>query len=209
MIKGLLNSYRVVWILLILAFAGLIWWFSVRSPEAIQQAQEFDSSQIKRLPADEPQDTGEEEDPADSFQDTAPREIVVDDADFNITGADGDVEMKLWVKSGTRDGSEFKLVQGTLQFQMKNHSTLLLNVTDGLFASEEGSVRVEGSITGQIYGTDQFFEARRLVWQQDSNTVHTETVRYIGPFVDVTAQSMDFDVESGEVTFSGPVTAGI
>ncbi len=206
---GLLNSYRVIWIMLILLFGGLIWWFALRSPEALKVASEFDASQIKR-PAPEQSAAQEDADAkATTFEDTAPKEIVLDNADFSITGQSGNVEMKLWVKTGTRDGNEFKLKEGTLQFQMKNHSTLLLNVTDGLFASGENSVQVEGSITGQIYGTEQFFEAKRLIWQQDSNCIQTESVRYIGPFVDVTALGMQFDVESGEVKFDGPVTAGI
>ena len=207
--RGIVNSYRLLWVALILGFGLLIWWFTMRSTGARRLAEEFDPAQIKRLPTEEEQQQEPELPKPDNFADAAPKEIVVDDADFAITGPDGLTVMKLWVRKGTRDGSEFKLEKGTLELEMKNKSTLLLNVTDGLFASEEGSVRVEGSITGQIYGTDQFFEARRLVWMQDSNSVRTETVRYIGPFVDVTGDRMDFDVATGEITFDGPVTAGI
>lgn len=208
MANGIVNSYRLLWVGMILLFGGAIWWFSLGSPDARSQADRFDPSQIKRLPEDKPAEE-EVKDLAESFEDTAPKDILVDNADFTITGPDGMTQMTIWVEQGTRDGGDFKLVKGTLKLQMENHSSLLLKVTDGLFSSEDGRVRVEGSITGQIYGKQQFFEARKLVWQQDTNIVQTDTVRYIGPFVDVTADSMEFDVQSGEVSFEGPVTAGI
>ncbi|MCB1217514.1 hypothetical protein KDL44_08975 [bacterium] len=208
--KGIVNLYRLSWLALILLFGLLIWWFVLRSPEAIRLANEFDPDSIKRLPLDKEEQEAQQaaEQTEQTFAELAPSEISVDDADFEITGPDGRTQMKLWVRRGVREGSEFRLEEGAMRLQ-RDDSVVLLSVTDGLFASEEGSVRVEGSITGELQGRDMFFESRHLVWDQNGNTVQTDTVRYIGPFVDVTAEHMNLNLVTGEVEFAGPLTAGI
>ena len=204
--RGILNSYRIAWIVVILLFGTAIWWFALRSPEARRHAGSVSSEQVKLLRDTELEP---EETKPGSLEDSAPKDIQVDNADVVIVGQEGDVEMRLWVKTGTRDGSTFKLIEGTMQFLLKDKRTLLLRITDGSFASEEGRVRVEGSITGNVDGTSQYFEARQLVWSEHSNQVETHSVRYIGPYVDVTGDNMIIDVETGQVFFDGPVTAGI
>lgn len=204
--KGIINSYRLVWIFVLVLFGTAIWWFALRSPEANRHAGTVTSDQVK-LVRDKEQEAVEEK--PQNLLDSAPKDIEVDDADVVIVGTDGRVGLKLWIKSGTRDGSTFKLIEGTIEFQMENQTTVLLRVTDGSFASDEGQVQVMGSITGNIDGTNAYFEVKELIWSQDSNLVEAHSVHYIGPYVDVTGESMLIDVTTGNVSFDGPVTAGI
>jgi hypothetical protein len=204
--KGIINSYRLVWVFVLVLFGAAIWWFALRSPEASRHAGTISSDQVK-LVRDKEQDPVEEK--PQNLLESAPKDIEVDDADVVIVGKDDAVGLKLWIKNGTRDGSTFKLVEGTIEFLKDNQTTVLLHVTDGSFASDAGQVRVMGSITGNIDGTNAYFEAKNLMWNQDSNLVEAHSVRYIGPYVDVTGERMLIDVKTGHVIFDGPVTAGI
>ena len=186
-----------------LCFGLAVWWvvavwlhgprFTEVKPEEVQSTA---------VPAPNP--------PKQSIGESAgPLKMDVNQAELSLSSGDGALKMRLWAAKANKLGDYFKIDEGTLQFTMKDRNTLLLKVSDAEYRRERGVATVSGTLIGSIVGTGQYFSADKLSWDQAGHTVSTETVRYVGPHVDVTGQKMRIDMDTGIVTFEGPVEAAI
>ena len=96
-----------------------------------------------------------------------------------------------------------------MQFVTDNASTITLEVEDAVFTQEEGVARISGSIRGVITGSEQYFEASEVEWDQSGNELKTGLVTFRSPLFEVQGSEMAIDLLTGEIRFTGPVTAGV
>jgi hypothetical protein len=75
--------------------------------------------------------------------------------------------------------------------------------------SNDAYATVEGSMHGELVGTGQSFDAQRLRWDEKTNVIQAEAVRYYGPRIHVDGETMRIALPSGAVDFTGPVTSTI
>jgi hypothetical protein len=199
----LFSVYWLSWAAVLLSFGLAVWWvlavwlhgprFTEVKPEEVRSTA---------VPAPNPE--------SQSIGDTSgPLKMNVKQAELSLSSGDGALKMRLWAAEAGKQGDYYNIDEGTLEFTMKDRNTLLLRVTDAEYRRERGVATVSGTLVGSIEGTGQYFSAERLSWDQAGHTVTTETVRYVGPHVDVTGQQMRIDMNTGTVTFEGPVEAAI
>jgi hypothetical protein len=68
---------------------------------------------------------------------------------------------------------------------------------------------VEGSMHGELLGTGQSFDAKRLRWDEQTNVIQAESITYFGPRLVVNGEAMRITLPTGVVEFTGPVTSTI
>jgi hypothetical protein len=202
-LRQLFNAYRLFWLAAVLLFAAAIWWLLMRvtatppftavSPEDVQSTE-----------------VAEQNPPEPSIEKLAgPLSIDVEQAELSLSSADGQLKMRVWADSARKKGDLYELNEGALQFSLKDRSTLLLRVSDAQYRYEAGVAYVSGTLVGSIIGTEQYFSAEKLSWDQVQSTVTAETVRYAGPHVEVTGTKMIIDLVTGKIRFDGQVQAAI
>jgi hypothetical protein len=199
----LLSGYWLFWAAVLVAFGLAVWWVVavwLHSPRFTEVKPEEVQSTAVPTPNPEPQNIGEA---------AGPLKIDVNKAELSLSSGDGELKMRLWAAKASKIEDYFTIDEGTLQFTMKDHNTLLLRVTDAEYRRNRGVATVSGTLVGSIEGTGQYFSAEKLSWDQAGHTVTTETVRYVGPHVDVTGKQMRINMDTGVVTFEGPVEAAI
>jgi len=75
--------------------------------------------------------------------------------------------------------------------------------------SDDAYVTVEGSMHGELIGTGQSFDAKRLRWDEKTNVIQAEAVRYFSDRIKVDGETMRIALPAGVVDFGGPVTSTI
>ena len=138
-----------------------------------------------------------------------PVNVDVNGASLTLSSSDGSLQMRVWADTAAKQGTNFDIKQGAMQFVMENRDTLLLRVNDASMSTVSNVVKVSGSIVGRLVSGGQFFSANKLRWDQDLKRVEVSEVHYVGPGVEVTGKLMLIDLATSEVTFQGPVKAGI
>jgi hypothetical protein len=200
---GLVNGYRIAWALGALLFMFGAWWLAVRSPAGrIFEKIEPGDVKIKSLEGQrmqEPTIEGE----------GGPRDIEVLGAEFVIKSADGSLVMHVWADEARKDEGRYSVREGVLQFVMDQKNTLILKVSNANFSDASGIARVSGTIVGHIVGSEQFFSAEDLTWDQSTEQVRATTVSFVGPSLEVKGERMVIELDTGEVRFDGTVTAGV
>lgn len=201
------SLYGVAWLLAGLACCALLLWLLILRPGARGTAVP-----LERIKLDSRKDDakGGPDQPAPSVDDQAAAiELGLQDAELSITSGDGSISMTLWADAGSKVGGNYRIKTGALQFAQKGKDTILIRVTDASFVRERGTAKVRGTLTGYIYGSDQYFTAQELYWDKDKSVVTAHAVRYVGPSVDVSGSEMSIDLITKAVRFEGPVEAGI
>jgi hypothetical protein len=202
-IAQLFNGYRLAWLAVLVAF-GLLLWLILARWTAWPLFTEVDPSEVRSSEAEE------ETQQQPSIEKLAgPLTIEVEQAELSLSSTDGELKMRVWADQARKEGDRYQLDEGALQFSLKDRNTLLLRVTDAEYRLEAGVAHVSGTLIGSIVGTEQYFSAERLSWNQVEGTVNAEIVRYIGPHCEVTGAAMQIDLASGQIKFNGPVQAAI
>lgn len=198
-----LNRYRIFWLATIAAFAVLIYWLLFIKPAGPEFTQvnpeEVRNTAISDMPEKEPT-IGERVDPL---------QLNAEGAELTISSSDGSLIMRLWAKSAVKEKQVFTMDEGALQFVMSSGTTLLVHVGSCEFRRKEDLITVRGDITGSISGTGQYFSGKRLSWDRNENIVSADEVTFVGQNIEVHGQKMHINMETGEVTFEGPVEAGV
>ncbi len=135
--------------------------------------------------------------------------VQVGGVDFSLSSRDGELILRLWAKEGGKVGNTFTLEEGVILFSLPEHDALLLKLSDSKFTSEIGTVEISGTITGEVLGTGQFFQAQELHWRLDEQQITANKVVYRGPNIDVSGEQMNLNLETGEISFEGLVEAGV
>lgn len=195
--------YLLIWGAVLAAFASLLWlavyvWlqgaeFTTVKPEEVQSTAVPEST--RKEPSIEEQ--------------AGPLKVGVSEAQLSLSSGDGQLKMRVWADQALKEGGQFSIDEGALQFTLQDHNTLLLRVSDADYRQESGVAHVSGTLIGSIEGTGQYFLAESLSWDQAQLYVTAEKVRYIGPHVDVTGEKMQIDLATGEVSFLGPVEGAL
>jgi len=199
----LLSVYWLFWAAVLLSFGLAVWWVVavwLHGPKYTQVKPEEVQSNVLPAPDRSPQNIGET---------ASPLKINVNQAELSLSSGDGQLKMRLWAAKANKIEDYLTIDEGVLQFTMKDHNTLLLRVTDAEYRLNRSLATVTGTLIGSIEGTGQYFSADQLSWDQAEHTITTKTVRYVGPHVDVTGQQMSINMDTGVVTFEGPVEAAI
>jgi len=129
--------------------------------------------------------------------------------EMSLSSGSGDLRLRVWAEEAVKDKRSYAINNGALQFAMENRNTLLVRVEDARFAEEDQAVKVSGSLTGYITGSNQYFEAKQLSWDMSTNEVRTEKVTYIAPNIQVSGECMCLDMDTGNVRFEGTVEASV
>jgi hypothetical protein len=170
-----------------------------------------DASQMRVPPEEVRSPVVEDNNPPDQDAGKTPEPFKVDvsAASLTLSSSDGSLQMRVWADKAEKTGAIYKIKDGSLQFMLENRDTLIVRVTDGSLQHDNQIARVDGQLIGHLIEGNQYFSAEKLVWNVNSKQVQIEEVRYIGPSVEVTGHSTRIDLATGEITFTGPVEAGI
>ena len=212
--KGLLNPYRLFWLILVALFGCFMWWWLFLKP----QNPVFTNITPEEVQRD---DLDNLSPPAQSIDERAgPMSLDVSKANMTISSTNGELEMRVWADKATKDADVTTIKHGALEFILKDRGTLLLEVSDTVLRmdNKEGKVAditASGNLIGQLLPRDrnvqgsQYFSAEELSWDRATTVIVAKRVRYIGPGVQVDGQQMSIDLDTSEVKFEGPVKAGI
>lgn len=198
-----INAYRVFWLAVVLLFGISVYWvlfIRPRDPASTRVKPEEVQSPVVDQANPPEQSVSKRPDPVN---------VDVNGASLTLSSSDGTLQMRVWADAAAKQGTDFEIKQGALQFVMSNKDTLLMRVNDASMSTVSNVVQVSGSIIGRLVNGGQYFSAKKLRWDQNQQRVEVSEVRYIGPGVEVTGKSMSIDLATGEVTFQGPVEAGI
>lgn len=201
--RSWINSYRLAWLAIVLLFALSIYWVLFLRPR--------DAASTRVSPEDVQSPVVDQGNPPEQEASKRPEPFRVDvsGASLSLTSKDGTVQMRVWADEAFKHGTDYNIKEGALQFVLDNRDTLLVRVTDASMSTVSNIATVSGSLIGQLVDGGQYFSARRLRWNQNEETVQVSEVRYVGPSVEVSGQTMIIDLATGEVQFQGPVEAGI
>lgn len=198
-----LNRYRIFWLTMVAAFAVLVYWLLFVKPAGPEYTEvnpeEVRNTAISDSPEKEPT-IGQRVDPL---------QLNAEGAELSISSSDGSLIMRLWAKSAVKKKQVFSLDDGALEFMMNSGTTLLVHVSSCEFRRKEDLITVQGNITGSISGTGQYFSGKRLSWDRNQKFVTADEVTFVGQKIEVHGQKMHINMETSEVTFEGPVEAGV
>lgn len=135
--------------------------------------------------------------------------VGLEEAQITLSSGDGKLKMRMWATDGQKDGATYRVNDGVLLFALENQDSLILKVSDAEYRVEQDIAYVKGTLTGYLVGSQQFFSAAELAWDQQDKSVTARKVTYTGPHVEVSGEEMQVDMATGEVRFRGPVDAGI
>ncbi|MBN2081576.1 hypothetical protein JW859_05130 [bacterium] len=194
-----ITRYRLIWLAIIVAVVAvtlLAVFARPFTPVAIEDVK----SAVR-----------EDNPPGKSYSEEKFGQLVANmqELELSLSSGSGDLRLRVWAEQASKDKQTYQITNGALQFAMENHNTLLVRVEDAKFAAEEHAVSVSGSLTGYITGSNQYFEARRLSWDMNTNEVQTEKVMYIAPNIQVSGECMCLDMDTGNVRFEGTVEASV
>lgn len=198
-----INAYRVFWLAAVLLFAISVYWVLFVRPR--------DPASTRVKPEEVQSPVIDQANPPEQSVSKRPDPVNVDvnGASLTLSSSDGTLQMRVWADAAAKQGTNFEIKQGALQFLMANKDTLLMRLNDASMSTVSNVVQVNGSIIGRLVNGGQYFSANKLRWDQSQKRVEVSEVRYIGPGVEVTGKSMSINLATGEVTFQGPVEAGI
>jgi hypothetical protein len=138
-----------------------------------------------------------------------PVKAYLDQAELSVASPDGSTRLDVQAQQAEKDGDHYRLKVGRISIHSETVDHLQLAVTDGTYIEEPGSAYIEGTMSGQIMGTDQRFLAERLRWDEKTNIVHAEAVSLSTDALVVRGERMRILLPSGVVEFEGPVTASV
>jgi len=196
--SGLVTGYRVMWLSFVVLFIGITLWLGYSFSPPRVDPENIKSAVKKQNP------------PPQTIQQRAgPLSAEMEGLDLVLSSSEGDLRMRLWAEKAHKEGNRFTISDGVLQFVTENQNTLLLEVDDGIYTQDDGVARIAGSIKGILSGSEQFFEATNVEWNQSENELRAGSVTFRSPMFEITGDEMLFDLLTGEVEFTGPVTAGV
>lgn len=202
-IPNWINSYRLFWLVVVLLFGISIYWgLFIRPRDPASTRVRKEEVQLPVIDQANPPEQSVSKRPN-------PVNVDVNGASLTLSSSDGKLQMRVWADKAAKQGTEYEIKQGALQFVMENRDTLLVRVNDASMSTVSNMVTVSGSIIGRLVSGGQYFAAQKLKWDRDQKRVRVSEVRYIGPGVEVSGKSMSIDLATGEVNFQGPVEAGI
>lgn len=219
--KALITRYRISWLLVVGLFVIVVVWLVVVSspspvaPGDVRSAVESENPPAQRLKSD------------DEMLERLKANMT--ELELTVSAGEGQLRLRVWAAAAKKEGSRYEIDDGLLQFEMESRDTLLLRVEDGaleysthalqlarmleslwwLDPPPTGVLWVNGALTGRIVGTDQYFEATGLIWDQFSGQIRTDTVEYRAGGVEVNGQCMCLDLLTGEINFEGAVEASV
>lgn len=219
--KALITRYRIGWLLLVALFViAVVWLVVVSSPAPVAPGDVRSAVQVENPPAQTVQE---------GTRMLQRLKANMTELQLTVSAGEGQLRLRIWAAAARKDGSRYAIEDGLLQFEMENRDTLLLRVEDAVLQYDQraellaaaldslwwlrtpsaGALRVNGSLTGLIVGTDQYFEATGLLWDQLSSQIRTSTVTYRAGGIEVDGERMCLDLVTGEITFEGPVEARV
>lgn len=192
-----------MWLVVLLLFFAAVWWLlnRARAPDSYTQVRP-EEVKLESMPEEKARDLEDE-------MNENPLNIAIQDVQFSVRSDNGELVMNVYASEAEKDGSNYSLSEGVIQFQTEQGRELVLTVTDGLYEQDQGVVRIRGDIIGAINESRQFFSADELTWTQSSNDLTATKVLYQAPSIEVSGESMLIDMDSGEVRFDGTVEANI
>lgn len=201
-----INRYRLFWLAMLAAFSLFVYWLLFVKP-ASPLYTEVDPDEVRTAAIDdqpEPEPT--------LGQRAGPLQLNAEGAELLISSSDGSLIMRLWADSAVKEGPEINVTEGVLQFEMSGGGSLLVRVSRCLIRIEgDDLMTVSGDITGNIRGTGQYFSGSHLSWDRSGNAIEVDEVYYVGPNIEVRGAQMrvELDPENLQVSFDGPVEAGV
>jgi len=198
-----ITVYRLTWLALVAVFCFAVWLLLYVMP-ASPKFSEVRLAQMKLIGQD-PSLT-----PEQSIEEQAgPLQLEATGWELSLSNHEGDLLMRIWARKAVKEGDRFSIDEGALQFVTEGRNVLLMRVTDATYQREKDVARVSGTLVGEVTGTYQYFSATELAWDQGTNVVTTSSVRYVGPRIEVRGEEMSVDLRTGNVSFAGPVEAGV
>lgn len=189
--------------MILVLFCGFVWWMLFVTP-ANKIFTEVEVSQIKS------QAIPDKPIKIETIQERIGKvDFDVDGVDFSLSSMDGELILQLWAKKGAKEGKTFSLAEGVILFSFPERDSLLLKLSDSKFSTQTDTVEISGTITGEVLGTGQFFEAQELHWRLDEKQITASKVIYRGPNIDVSGEQMTLNLATGEISFEGLVEAGV
>jgi hypothetical protein len=201
--RNWINPYRLAWLAAVLLFACAVYWLLFLRPR--------DPASMRVRPEEVQSPVVDQGNPPQQQASKRPEPFSVDvsGASLTLSSKDGTLQMRVWADEAFKHGTDYSIKEGALQFVLDNRDTMLVRVSDAKMSTVSNIATVSGAIVGQLVDSGQYFSARKLTWDQGGATVIVSEVRYVGPSVEVTGRTMVIDLTSGEVSFEGPVEAGI
>jgi len=202
--RRFLSGYRVFWLAFLALLAGSLY-YGLFIRESADILPPIDIAQVQM---EEP--GGQTSKPGENLDEQA-QDLRVDleEAEITLSSGDGKLKMRIWADKGERDGQNYSITEGALQFALESRDTLILKVSDATYRRSESLALVEGELTGYIVGSQQYFSASSIIWDPRGKSVSATRVTYSSPHLEVTGDEMSMNLETGEVRFAGPVEAGI
>jgi hypothetical protein len=195
------TRYAVFWLVL-LALLGYAAWHFVFVARQPDQLGPVPVGQVKAESIASPESIGKTlEKPPEPF------EAQLDEARFSLTSPDGQTSLEVRAREAEKKGTSYALKLGSLNFTQDKRSLLQLSITDANYNVENGIAHVVGSMQGKLPVSGQSFSAERLRWNEKTNVVNADEVRYTADRFEVSGQSMQIELDTGRVQFTGPVTA--
>ena len=196
--SGYITYYRARWLVFVALFVlGALW--LVLGYQAPRVSPDDIKSAVKQ-----------ENPPPQTIQQRAgPLSLDLGGMDLSLSSSDGSLKMRLWAADAHKTGDRYEISGGAMQFATDSDTTVTLEVDDAVYTQDDGIVRIIGAIKGVISGSEQYFEANEVEWDQSGNTLRTGLVNFRSPFFEVSGSEMSIDLLTGEIRFTGPITAGV
>jgi hypothetical protein len=195
------TRYAVLWLglLALIAYAAWQFLFVGQQPAVLGPVP---ANQVKAEAVASPEDLSQKlEKPAE------PMEAFLDEARFSLTSPDGQTQLEVRARKAEKKGKSYGLKLGSLEFTRDKRLQLRLKITDANYNVENGVAHVVGSMQGTLPESGQSFSAERLRWDERTNVVSADVVRYEADRFEISGSSMQIALDTGRVQFSGPVTA--
>jgi len=200
-----ISRYAAVWILAIAAFGGAVWWLITSAP-----GPRITSSQLSSNPR------AQASTPAASIDERlSATNVKIRKSEFTVNSEDGSVKLRVLAAEGSKQRDVYNIRDGALEFSLSKdgaankQNVVVVHINNATYSSSAGVVHVRGSLVGRIAAGGHTFSADELSWDEGQKKVTTSEVRYVGPNLDVSGKRMSVDLETGTVSFDGPVEVGI
>jgi lipopolysaccharide export system protein LptC len=195
------TRYAMLWLGLLALIAYGTWHFVfvAKQPVALGPVSAVD---VKTEAVQAPEDAAKKiEKPLE------PMRAFLDQVRFSLTSPDGQTQLEVRARQAQKRENSYSLKRGSLEFTQDKQLQLEITITDATYNVENGVARVVGSMDGRLPVSGQTFTAQHLRWDETTNIVTADVVKYSADRFEVTGESMRIELSTGRVQFSGPVNA--
>lgn len=192
-----------MWVGIPLLFVAVVLYLLFVQPASSRFA-DVDSSEV-RLATDDEEDLR----PQHPSRPPEPSKLNVEDAEMTVASADGYLKMHLWADNVAKNGPEMSVKGGLMQFETDNDDTLLIELTEAKYRTDEDVLTITGELRGIVEREQLQFTARKVIWDQKASVVRAEEVELTGPVGVVVGKNMELDMLTGIIKFNGQVKARI